>query len=156
MPKSNSKKGRTDLLNLEMFLPKSCFAATPIFSLEIALNLPTSNDQNKRKHLDVAAKKRVHDVVFAALKEKYGYNFPRITERILVYYVRHGQICDKDGLYSSSKWLMDTLVNLEIIPDDRPVEKKGGIVVDMFAKQFKGTPKTELYFYKEIPDNTPS
>jgi len=147
--------GHTDLLNLEMFLPKSCFAATPIFSLEIALNLPTSNDQNKRKHLDVAAKKRVHDVVFAALKEKYGYNFPRITERILVYYVRHGQICDKDGLYSSSKWLMDTLVNLEIIPDDRPVEKKGGIVVDMFAHQFKGSPKTELFFYKEIPDNTP-
>ena len=141
---------RIDLLNLEMFLPKSCFAATPIFSLEIALNLPTSNDQNKRKHLDVAAKKRVHDVVFAALKEKYGYNFPRIKERILVYYVRHGQICDKDGLYSSSKWLMDTLVNLEIIPDDRPVEKKGGIVVDMFAKQFKGSPKTELYFYQEI------
>ena len=98
----------------------------------------------------MAAKKRVHDVVFAALKEKYGYNFPRITERILVYYVHHGQICGKDGLYSSSKWLMDTLVNLEIIPDDRPVEKKGGIVVDMFAKQFKGTPKTELYFYKEI------
>lgn len=92
----------------------------------------------------------MHDAVFAALKEKYGYNFPRIKDRILVYYVRHGQICDIDGLYSSSKWLMDTLVNLEIIPDDRPVEKKGGIVVDMFAKQLKGSPKTELYFFQEV------
>jgi len=45
---------------------------------------------------------------------------------------------------------MDTLTKLEIIPDDRPVEKKGGIIIDMFAKQFVGEPKTELYFYKEI------
>lgn len=143
-----SKKTRTDLLNLGMFLPENSFSATPIFSLELPYNLPTSNNQNKRKHKDVLVKEKLKNDVFKILKDKYGYDFPRIKEPILVHYIRTGAICDFDGLYSSAKWLMDCLVNLEIIPDDRPIQKKGGIIVKMYADQEVGVKNTKIYFYK--------
>lgn len=48
---------------------------------------------------------------------------------------------------------MDCLVNLEIIPDDRPIQKKGGIIVKMYADQEVGVKNTKIYFYAQTDRN---
>lgn len=98
----------------------------------------------KQRHMDARMKSKIKGHMIDQLKEKYGIPFPRAKGPVTIEYTRIGKrVLDHVNAVGSLKWWEDRLVELEICPNDRPVDD-GGCMNMPIVNQVKGEPGTIL------------
>ena len=98
----------------------------------------------KQRHMDARMKSKIKTHMISQLKEKYGIPFPRAKGNVTIEYTRSGKrVLDHVNAVGSLKWWEDRLVELEICPNDRPVDD-GGCMHMPIVNQIKGEPGTIL------------
>lgn len=123
---------------------KDLSSDTMLIELVFPFNSPSLNRMQKQRYMDARMKDKIKSEMIKQIKEKYGIPFPRAKGDVTIEYTRIGKrILDHVNAVGSLKWWEDRLVELEICPNDRPVDD-GGCMNMPIVHQIKGEPGTIL------------